>query len=242
MVLLAISIERECCVPTAQDQSESFGRFEMGFCLGEALEALESVLKELAGGLYREASDEMALLNDLSFVVNKLCLAWHRRNSVIEDINRRSQGDYEAMTSKIPNWGGHFEMVEAGVAHDDIAPFVRRRMLLDAQTIHKYLWSAEVALRDLIESIEAGTVNLAESDSLANHFKRILLNLCLAWHLRCMAPAEVSALGPTTLSELAHWIPPWQWMNIRLIPQDASPIAMDEEKRSDEEKGSGIID
>jgi hypothetical protein len=214
-------------VPILQDQSDSFGRFEIGASLGEALQALNGTLRDLSEGKYHVASDEMHLLIDLSLVLNKLCVAWHRRTSTYDEVVRESQEDYEAMTTKIPDWGGRFTMVESGVMHGGIPNSVYCRMSMDTQTIGDYLRAAEVALRDLMEMIERVKFDPSDIDSLGSQFAPVLSNLCLAWHLRYLTPAEVSALEATTIDEIGHWIPPWQWLNVRLIPQDMSAFGTD---------------
>jgi hypothetical protein len=193
-------------------------RFDVGFDLYEAHDALRLILADLQDGEYQTLADLGALRVTLAHLLDHLCLAWHRRNLAASEWADQSQEAFEAMSSAVPNWESRFKLVDEGTTHDQIAPLLCRRMRLSVPTIEMYLRAAESALGALLSELD-----YAGSEQLASRFTPILQNICLAWHLAFLTLEEVSSLAPTTIDQISSWIPHLNW-DTRLIPQDANPL------------------
>jgi hypothetical protein len=212
-------------VQIAQPQSGAFTRLPIVlFFVGEALDELEAASTKLITREYGENSDIVFLI-DLSRVIDKLCLAWHLRTATSSDVERRLDSGYNAMTSSIPNWDGRFTMPDSDWVHAVIAPLELRRMVPNLDTVKVYLDAARAAIRRLCDRIADETSDLSDTKSLAGGFAPILSNVCLAWHLRYLAPDEANSVPQATIDEVAHCVPPWQWLQMRLIAADASADA-----------------
>lgn len=204
-----------------RNQPENINRHTVAFQLNEALETVGSTVRDACNGLYLEDALGAELAVMLGHILGHLCQAWHRRQMGPDDVVKESLEEFNLNATSVPNWGGHFQLVETATSHPAIDFFLSRQKI-DVDTMCVYLLAAEVALQALIEKIDSGQFDSCDISLLGNEFELVLCNLCLAWHLRYLSGDEVSSLDPTIIDELRSWLPSWQW-NLRLN-DEAPPI------------------
>ena len=196
------------------NQAEAINRYTVAFQLNEALEAIRFTLRDTE----TDEDANPAIWVFLADILGHLCLAWHRRRMGPDELMRESQEEFELKTVSVPNWGGHFRLVEIATSHPSIDLRLSRQKI-DKDTICTYLRAAEAALQNLMGKVESGQFDSCEISLLGNEFEPILRNLCLAWHLKYLSSEEISSLDPAAIKELGSWLPPWQLdLSLHLIP------------------------
>ena len=192
------------------DHTKTINSFMMAFPLGEALDATGFTIRDLSAGKYSGASGDAGLAIGLAHILGNICVAWHRKMMVPDEVLSESQAEYEEKIISIPNWGGSFQLVDNTTSHPAI-DFQLHRQEIAQDTVNKYLCTIEVALRSLVDKVEHGQFDKYCVKSLSLEFEPLLRNLCLAWHLRYVSNEEAAFLDPAVVTEIGTWLPCWEW-------------------------------
>ena len=178
------------------------------FDLAEAIQAVDKAIDEAHSGVF-DCSGDVAFSVRLDSGLAHLCLAWNRRYMSVEDRLDQTQEDYLLCSTRIPNFGNSFKLV-------DMAALDQHRksdssLGIDKNTVTQYLVAFKSFMQKVCEYCRYGTdaQSIPIEQNIASVFSEAVSNLCLAWHLRYSSATDLSLMLPAEKNSLEHAIPRW---------------------------------